>query len=751
MTPTVLLRHRTSISLAMLLLAGACADGPQGGANRPPEVVLQLSAPAPTFSGGDSVDVALSATDPNEGALASSALSWWVTLHHASHTHPYRAPATGAAGRFGIGREGHEDHDVFLRVYARAVDEQGLADTVFVDLPPTLVLLTIASAPSALQVTLDGQPRTTPFTLPAIAGMERSVGAAPEQVLGSVVYSLSGWSDAGASTHTIVVPATSLTLTATYDSIATTNAAPSVTLTSPSAALVTGVGASVSLSVTAADPDGSIASVAYVANGSVVATSSTPPFNATWIPSTAGTYQLLARATDNGGAVGESPTRAVTVQPASAPTATLDLPADGTLGLTGAITLNASAADETSVSFVEFEVDGVWLATDSAAPYSAVVPSTAAYASGAHVVRARARDGDGNYSVWASARVTFGGSQALPAGFSRTTVTNALAATPTSIAVAPDGRIFVSEQTGALRVIKNGVLLAQPFAVLAVDANGEGGLLGIAFDPDFVANGWIYLYHTVAAGGTHNRISRFTALGDVAAAGSELVLVDLPPLGSSGRHRGGAMKFGPDGLLYVLVGDDGVSAHAPDLAVPFGKVLRFHKDGTIPANNPFYGVTTGLSRAIWARGLRNPFSFDIQLSTGRMHINDVGQSTWEEVNVGRAGANYGWPSTEGPTSAAGVDPPLLAYRHTNSPTLFQGYAVVGAAFYDPPTAMFGAEYVGDFFFADYVNQWIYRLDAQADWAPYAFATLDAPITGLAVGLDGALYVLAGNRVDRIFR
>jgi glucose/arabinose dehydrogenase len=180
-------------------------------------------------------------------------------------------------------------------------------------------------------------------------------------------------------------------------------------------------------------------------------------------------------------------------------------------------------------------------------------------------------------------------------------------------------------------------------------------------------------------------------------------------------------------------------------------MLRFAPDGSIPTDNPFYGTTTGVNRAIWAKGLRNPYTFDIHPTTGRMHINDVGQSTWEEINVGRAGADYGWPTHEGPSTAAGFDSPLFAYRHSASPTLFQGFAVVGAAFYAPAIPMFGAAFVDDFFFADYVSGWIYRLDAQAGWAPYAFAQLGEPITGIAVGNDGALYVLVGTRVDRIAR
>lgn len=743
---------RFGVATVVAGLAFACAEGPSAPGNRAPTVVLSSPGLASTFAGGDSLDVVILATDQDEGVLSGASVTWWVDLHHhAEHVHPFHPATEGTVGRFGVERAGFDDADVFLRVYARVVDAQGIADTAFVDVSPRLTTFTVTSDPVGLQVTLDGLPHTTPYSEDAIVGTLRMVGAAAEQAKGSVIYALGGWSDAGTATHQVTLPSSALSLSASYDSIATTNARPSVAFTAPAPDAVTAVGAPVLLSVSATDSDGGVVSVEYRTNGVLVASSSAAPFGATWVPGSAGEFQLVAIATDDGGAVGESAPRRVTVQAAGSPTVVLDSPLEGTLGLVGAVALSASASDETGVSYVEFEVDGAPLAADSSAPYNATLPSTADYASGAHVLRARARDADGNYSTWATARVTFGGVVTLPAGFTRTTVASGLGAIPTAVAVAPDGRLFISEQTGAMRVLKAGVLLAQPFVTLEVNAEGERGLLGVAFDPDFVTNGWVYVYYTTPAGGAHNRISRLTAIGDVAQSGSEVVLVEFPGLSTSRKHNGGAMKFGPDGMLYVAVGEHGSPPNASSLSVPFGKMLRFAKDGTIPGDNPFYGVTTGLSRAIWAIGLRNPFTFDIDPSTGRMHINDVGQSEWEEINVGRPGADFGWPSAEGVALNTGYDSPLLAYRHADSPTLFSGLAVVGAAFYTPSTPLFGAEYVGDYFFGDYVRGWIYRLDAGAQWAPYAFAQMDASVTGLAVTPEGSLYVLVGTRIDRISR
>src|SRR5215212_6417273 len=141
------------------------------------------------------------------------------------------------------------------------------------------------------------------------------------------------------------------------------------------------------------------------------------------------------------------------------------------------------------------------------------------------------------------------GAATLPAGFTESQFGSNFNGTPTAMAFAPDGRLFVCLQTGQLRVIKNGALLATPFVSLAVDSSGERGLLGVTFDPNFASNQFVYLYYTTSGAPIHNRISRFTANGDVAVANSETVLVDLDNLSSATNHNGGAIHFGPDGKL----------------------------------------------------------------------------------------------------------------------------------------------------------------------------------------------------------
>jgi len=326
----------------------------------------------------------------------------------------------------------------------------------------------------------------------------------------------------------------------------------------------------------------------------------------------------------------------------------------------------------------------------------------------------------------------------LRSGFTESLVASGLAS-PTAMAFAPDGRLFVCQQGGQLRVIENGALLPMPFVSVIVNASGERGLLGVAFDPNFVTNQFVYVYYTATTPTIHNRVSRFTANGNVAVAGSEFVLFDLPTL-SATNHNGGAMHFGLDGKLYVAVGENAVGSNSQTLANPLGKMLRINNDGSIPSDNPFYTQTTGNSRAIWALGLRNPFTFSFQPTSGRMFINDVGQVTWEEINEGARGANYGWPNNEGGTSPP-YTTPVYFYAHGSGP--FQGCAITGGAFYAGLPAQYPAEYVGDYFFADYCTGWINQLDETGGVITVTtFASGISSPVDLAVGPEGNLYYLA---------
>ncbi|HEX3085939.1 MAG TPA: PQQ-dependent sugar dehydrogenase [Pyrinomonadaceae bacterium] len=328
----------------------------------------------------------------------------------------------------------------------------------------------------------------------------------------------------------------------------------------------------------------------------------------------------------------------------------------------------------------------------------------------------------------------------LPPGFSETQIASGLTS-PTAMEIAPDGRIFVCLQGGRLRVIKNGSLLATPFLTLTVDSNGERGLLGIAFDPNFTTNQFVYVYYTVPGDPAHNRVSRFTANGDVAAAGSELVLVDLDNLSGAGNHNGGAIHFGPDGKLYIAVGENANAANSQTLSNRLGKMLRINANGSIPNDNPFFSTATGANRSIWAMGLRNPFTFAFQPVTGRMFINDVGETLWEEINEGVAGSNYGWNLCEGVCSPprSNFRDPLFQYAHGTTST--QGCAIVGGGFYNPNTAQFPASYFGKYFFGDLCNGWIRLFDPTNNTASDFATGISSPVD-IKVASDGSLYYLA---------
>ena len=339
---------------------------------------------------------------------------------------------------------------------------------------------------------------------------------------------------------------------------------------------------------------------------------------------------------------------------------------------------------------------------------------------------------------------TSAGAATLPAGFVETQISGL--SSPTAMAIAPDGRIFVCLQGGQLRVIKNGALLSTPFLTVTVNSTGERGLLGVAFDPNYTTNRFVYVYYTATTPAIHNRVSRFTANSanqDVAVAGSEVVLLELENL-SATNHNGGAIHFGPDGKLYIATGENAVPSFSQSLANRLGKILRINSDGTIPADNPtsfpnIAGSPSGVNRAIWAVGLRNPFTFAFQPGTTRMFINDVGQNTWEEINDGIAGSNYGWPNTEGSTSNPSFRSPLLSYNHTIGPT--GGCAIAGGAFYNPTTVQFPASYIGKYFFADLCSGWIRVMDTSTNTASAFASGISSPVD-LKVSSDGSLYYLA---------
>lgn len=338
---------------------------------------------------------------------------------------------------------------------------------------------------------------------------------------------------------------------------------------------------------------------------------------------------------------------------------------------------------------------------------------------------------------------------ALPAGFSRQQIVNGLNE-PTSMAILRDGRILVTQRAGLLRVVENGAILPTPALTVPVDsASGERGLLSIAVDPDFSANGWIYLYSISPE--PRGRLARYTMVGNVANPASMTILWQNS--GSPGSmHQGGGITFGSDGFLYFAVGDQGTGGNAQNLSNESGKVLRIAKDGSIPADNPFVGVA-GAQPSIWAYGARNPFRLVLDPDDGSLWLGDVGgnaATAFEELNRVDRGANYGWPGQEGTScyasSCVGVTFPAWSYRHDDPAfsAVTGGGCIVAGAFYR--ATQFPAEYRGNLFVGDYGSRWMRRLVFDTAGNVIAAPLFDpqpaaGPLVDIDVGPDGSLYTL----------
>ncbi len=329
----------------------------------------------------------------------------------------------------------------------------------------------------------------------------------------------------------------------------------------------------------------------------------------------------------------------------------------------------------------------------------------------------------------------------LPPGFDSTVVTDSLVR-PTDLEFAPDGRLFVAEQAGRVRIVRaDGTLATFLNLSTKVDSTNERGLSSIAFDPNFTSNRFVYLNYTreaTATAAAHNRVVRVTASGNRAVAGSEQLILRLNDQDNT-HHIGGAIDFGADGKLYISTGD-GVGGPTQTLGNFLGKMLRINKGGSIPATNPFYDTATGKLRAIWALGLRNPFKFAVDPDSGAIHINDVGQDTWEEIDLGRSGANYGWAIYEGLEDDPDFDDPVFAYRHDGD-VATTGCSITGGAFYSPPTNQFPREFVGDYFFADFCSGWIRTFDRATGEAD-GFLSGSSGIVDIEVDADGTLHYLS---------
>jgi glucose/arabinose dehydrogenase len=348
----------------------------------------------------------------------------------------------------------------------------------------------------------------------------------------------------------------------------------------------------------------------------------------------------------------------------------------------------------------------------------------------------------------------------LPPGFGDTLV--ATVGSPTAIAFTPDGRMLVTTQPGLLRVVQGGSLLPTPALDLSTQicSNSERGLLGVAVDPQFASNKFIYLYWTFKNAGSCptgnftspvNRVARYVLPdNNVISQGTEMMLLDNMP-STNGNHNGGDLNFGPDGNLYASIGDGGVLGESRKDHMLSGKILRITRDGAIPPGNPNAGTgtarcnLTGRTTAgtkcqeTFATGLRNPFriAFDPNSATPKFHINDVGQNHWEEIDLGQTGADYGYNLREGHCAfasttncgtVAGLVNPIFDYGRDTGCA-----AITGGAFV--PNGLWGAPWDGKYLFSDYTCGKIFRLEPNGSGGFTMVEFVGALLSSSAVHLE----------------
>jgi glucose/arabinose dehydrogenase len=320
-------------------------------------------------------------------------------------------------------------------------------------------------------------------------------------------------------------------------------------------------------------------------------------------------------------------------------------------------------------------------------------------------------------------------------------------------------RLFVVEQTGAIRLIKDGTLLPTPFLDISdrITAGGEQGLLGLAFYPDYASSGRFVVHYTDPAGDTHLSLFQVSSDPDVADPASEHVILtaDQP----YPNHNGGQVVFGPDGYLYLGLGDGGSAddpeGRAQNLSDLLGSILRVDVSSgtsyTVPADNPFVGQA-GAQPEVWSYGLRNPWRFSFDRANGDLYIADVGQNQYEEVDVATAaagsgkGVNFGWNIMEGAhclgggqCNQTGLTLPDFEYGHDQGCSITGGYVYRGSAIPDLQ---------GIYFYADYCQGWVrsFRYAASQATEVTDWPTLRPGGSVQSFGEDdaGELYVLSSS-------
>lgn len=309
---------------------------------------------------------------------------------------------------------------------------------------------------------------------------------------------------------------------------------------------------------------------------------------------------------------------------------------------------------------------------------------------------------------------------------------------PWEMVFSPDGRIFFTERTGSLRVIENSKLNSEPIASFNV-GGGEGGLLGVALDPNFKENHYVYLYQTYNEFlSTFNKVVRYKESDN--KLGDEKILIDKIP--GASYHDGGRIKFGPDGKLYITTGDAGNYNLAQDLSSPAGKILRINPDGTTPSDNPFE------NSPIFSYGHRNPQGIDWDPKTGKLVESEHGPSgergfAHDEINIIEKGKNYGWPDIIGSEINEGMISPILQSGDDT-------WAPSGIAFYNSDKI---PSWTGKLFVATLRGSHLKILDLDLNQSKVIsqqdiFVNEFGRLRDVVSGPDGYLYILTSNNDGR---
>jgi glucose/arabinose dehydrogenase len=312
--------------------------------------------------------------------------------------------------------------------------------------------------------------------------------------------------------------------------------------------------------------------------------------------------------------------------------------------------------------------------------------------------------------------------------------------TPWAIDIAPDGRIFISERPGRIRVIQDGRLASEPWMTLDVVESGEAGLLGLALDPNFSNNGYIYTAYSYRAGfgRIHNRLVRLRTVGQSKGVLDKILIDNVP---GASNHNGGRVKFGPDGKLYWTTGDAQSARVAQDRRSLAGKILRLDADGGIPTDNPM------ANSYVYSYGHRNPQGLAWQTDTGRLYSTEHGPSGFQgccrdEINFIEAGKNYGWPEIRGDQIKEGMLAPVI--QSTSSETWAPGGAIFVRR----------GPWTGSLLFTGLRGQTLFRLELDVN-DPRKALGLErllyrrfGRLRDVIEGPDGTLYLLTSNRDGR---